>query len=615
MVNMIKELKVQVKRSMPYRYYSALRLVKDKYSIGWKDVFHDYKIYGSNCRKLLNSVKICNCGVGEFFYTIDDSIIHVSKNIVIGNIPVDYAYILNHDIRDSRMYSVISSYVGRINDKRVTLNRPHDLREALQSILFWNSLLWQTGHQLVGLGRLDKVLEPYEVPENGRQLICDFLKTLHCKYDYKSSAYKGDTGQIILLGGLESDGSYFTNQYTYLILECLMEINLPDPKVLLRVSKSMPENLLELAVKCIMTGVGSPLLSNDDKVVPCLIDFGYDYEDAYNYGVSACWEPLSIGNSLEQNNMDNIAFGKCAHEMIVSDEFSECENFEQVLALYKKILHRSIDELIIRINRIRWEKDPILSMLMGVEDIAGGDAKYNNYGILSIGLSSAIDSLLNIKRLAFEKKEYDLAKLKSTIVKDHEKSIRSFTLEKSGFGTDDDEAVQLTNYIISDTENYLKSYRNMFGGKVKFGLSSPAYIVSAYEAGATLDGRKAGEPFRTHISKDSNDITGIINFETRLKFTGLSCNANVLDIVIPKNIIEDNINKILKYIQVAISEGIFQMQFNVLSSVQLMDAKEHPENHMNLIVRVWGFSAYFNDLPEEYKDLLIKRALESESAA
>lgn len=64
-----------------------------------------------------------------------------------------------------------------------------------------------------------------------------------------------------------------------------------------------------------------------------------------------------------------------------------------------------------------------------------------------------------------------------------------------------------------------------------------------------------------------------------------------------------------------IKEGIFQLQMNVLSYKQLVEAKLHPEKYPNLIVRVWGFSAYFNDLPEEYKDNLIKRAKEMEKIA
>lgn len=51
---------------------------------------------------------------------------------------------------------------------------------------------------------------------------------------------------------------------------------------------------------------------------------------------------------------------------------------------------------------------------------------------------------------------------------------------------------------------------------------------------------------------------------------------------------------------------------NVLSYAQLVDAKAHPEKYPNLIVRVWGFSSYFNDLPGEYKDHLINRAKQME---
>ena len=59
------------------------------------------------------------------------------------------------------------------------------------------------------------------------------------------------------------------------------------------------------------------------------------------------------------------------------------------------------------------------------------------------------------------------------------------------------------------------------------------------------------------------------------------------------------------------------MQVNVVSSDVLIEALEHPEKHVGLIVRVWGFSAYFNNLiiiilkcPD--KKLLIKRALVNE---
>ena len=54
------------------------------------------------------------------------------------------------------------------------------------------------------------------------------------------------------------------------------------------------------------------------------------------------------------------------------------------------------------------------------------------------------------------------------------------------------------------------------------------------------------------------------------------------------------------------------MQMNVVSSKTLLEARKSPEKFPNLVVRVWGFSSYFKDLPEEYKDILIERAIKSE---
>jgi formate C-acetyltransferase len=77
------------------------------------------------------------------------------------------------------------------------------------------------------------------------------------------------------LGGLEPDNTYFSNDLTYLFIKSVQELQLPDPKLILRYSHDIPRNLMELALKCIATGVGSPLISNDDIIINKLIDFGY----------------------------------------------------------------------------------------------------------------------------------------------------------------------------------------------------------------------------------------------------------------------------------------------------------------------------------------------------
>lgn len=597
-----------------YRYLKTCKEYSNKYGVGLKTAFSEAKPVKYDVPLILEKAKINNVGVGDFFYSIDHSVVVKTKDIIVDNMPVDYSYIINEKLGTSDIENAIRAYVKKINDPRVSLEKPTNLRSALQAILFWNSLLWQTGHTLVGLGRLDKVLGAYEVPENAESLICDFLKTLHSEYTFKSASLKGDTGQLIILGGVDTENGYFCNEYTRLFIKCLKKVHLPDPKILLRCSAAMPTDLLELSMECNVTGIGSPLFSNDDTIIPHLMDFGYDREDAYNYGVSACWEPLSIGNSLEQNNLANIEYGKCAHAMIMDDHFVQCTDMKTIVALYVKKLQEDCQSIICGLDSIQWQKDPLLSFMMGLnQDISEGGAKYNDYGILSIGMSAAVNSLLNINKYVFEEKRYSLEKIQNTVKDNYKDGIEPFDRNENGYGTDSPEAIELTNYLIKQTENNFKSYRNMLGGKVKFGLSSPSYLDLGKNCGATLDGRKANEPFQTHISRDKGEpLTEIMNFESKLQFSGVSSNANVLDVMIPASLIKDNISKFAIYMKGGIKEGIFQLQMNVLSYAQLVDAKAHPENYPNLIVRVWGFSAYFNDLPEEYKDNLIRRAKEME---
>ena len=122
--------------------------------------------------------------------------------------------------------------------------------------------MWQTRHGLNGLGRLDKILgslyqKDLENNVISKQeaygMIIDFLNTLSQWYVYKSSSILGDVGQIIVLGGMETDGSYFCNDLTYMFLKAQAELGKPDPKTLIRVSKKMPKNLLGVSIESLMT--------------------------------------------------------------------------------------------------------------------------------------------------------------------------------------------------------------------------------------------------------------------------------------------------------------------------------------------------------------------------
>lgn len=566
-------------------------------------------------------------------YYIDTDVVVYAENKIIENIPYNYERILSEgsehliDTYFLKDFSLSRRALGEILLKERERFYGGDvpdsitcLYDALQEILFWNQILWQTGHRLNGLGRLDKILYPYyKDDENGFALIKEFCKTLDCFYNFKSNSLLGDTGQVIVLGGMNEKGEYEVNELTYMFIQAIKELRLPDPKILLRVSEKMPDDLLELAIECIASGVGSPLLSNDDVVIPCIKQFGYEHADAVNYAVSACWEPLIPGKSLEQNNMADIAFPIPLINLITCEK--EFESFDDFLKMYKEYLIQYVQEILSGINSVKWEKDSILSMVMydcerKTLDISKGGARYNNYGLLSVGMANAINSLINIKKYVFEEKVFDLSDIskaiKSNYVSNHD-LYSVFSSEKKYFGVDSEEYVLLTNEIMGVVDNRLKDFRNEFGGRVKIGYSSPNYLVMGQKIRATCDGRLNGQPLSTHISNDElSAYTELINFASDLNYSECKSNGNVVDIMIHSNFLHNNMDAFLSFVKASIRKGVFQLQFNVVSVHDMIDAQLHPEKYKGLIVRVWGFSAYFVDLPKEYQDMLIKRAKDGE---
>ncbi|WP_270638863.1 pyruvate formate lyase family protein [Megamonas funiformis] len=566
----------------------------------------DYGIILNNSiNSLIKKYEYKNNSIGQEYYKLLKGI-NLYLDRIINKIEIE---LKNSKKNEFYLWRSLELFKNMKNKKAETVE------DVFQRVIFWSSIFWQSQHRLMGLGRMDKLLNNINFEgsdEELKVLIKDFYKTMHKYYLFKSNALIGDTGQIIILGGLENNNSYFCNKYTYAFIEALKEQPLPDPKILLRVAKSMPDDLLELALKCIATGVGSPLLSNDEIVVESLKELTEDENDAFNYVTSACWEPLIYGKSMDKNNLSCINYAQPIVDMYKDKEFFKCTRFEDVLNLYLKYLNIQLDNIKNRLDKIKWEKDPLISMFFSScidndKDISEGGGSYNNYGILSVGLANAIDSLCIIRDLLSLGIEYQLEDLISN------KNIANKEIEKikrnKYFAKDDDNIVKLVKEILDFTNLNLKNYCNKFGGKIKWGLSSPGYIDLGKITEATFDGRDGGDPLSVHISSiDSISYTEIINFSSKIYYKGIRSNGNVVDLFISPNWINDNFEKFFLFIKASINVGFFQMQMNVVSSKQLIEAQLNPLKYPNLIVRVWGFSALFNDLPKEYQDLLIKRA-------
>lgn len=343
------------------------------------------------------------------------------NNICILEAVIDYIYRIDKELsrykQDECIQRTRKFFINMIN------HSAKSLEDALQRIIFWSSIFWQSGHRLMGLGRLDYILDKFEIPakKEAISIICDFYQEMNRYYAFKSNAESlGDTGQIIVLGGKNADGSYFNNELTYYFIDALKTNPIPDPKLMVRVSKDMPRLLLDHCIKCLSTGVGSPLLANDDIIIKKLTDFGYSKYDAFNYVVSACWEPLAYGCSFEQNNIADINFAHVFVNTYLDSNFVTCNSFNELVQLYQSKLDEHIATLFKTIDSIKWAEDPLLSLftkdcLKNNKDISCGGARYNNYGLLSVGLSNAINSLLYINNNVFNNKHYSLYDIKNIL--------------------------------------------------------------------------------------------------------------------------------------------------------------------------------------------------------
>ena len=67
------------------------------------------------------------------------------------------------------------------------------------------------------------------------------------------------------------------------------------------------------------------------------------------------------------------------------------------------------------------------------------------------------------------------------------------------------------------------------------------------------------------------------------------------------------IQKVAQLVKTYIDLGGHQLQLNAVNADVLRDAQQHPEDHQQLVVRIWGWSAYFVELDKEYQDHVLQR--------
>ncbi len=497
-----------------------------------------------------------------------------------------------------------------------------NFHEALQFFRILHYALWLEGNYHNTIGRFDKHMYPYlkadmekgiYTYESALELLEDFFLSFNKDSDIYVGVQQGDNGQSMMLGGCDEEGNDVYNLLSELCLKASCNNKMIDPKINLRVSKNTPAERYTEATKLTKAGLGFPQYSNDDVVIPALEKMGYSQNDAVNYTVAACWEFIIPGVGADVANISALSYPK-AVDVALHNNLLNSNSYEEFFAFVKTEIQKECDSICAGIKDLWFIPSPFMNVLMDCDIYDGG--KYNNFGIHGTGIATAADSLAAIKKYVFEEKLIKKEVLIKAIDSNFENTpelLHKLRFEAPKLGNNDDFVDSIATELLDAFANALNGKTNCRGGIFRAGTGSAMYYLwHANEIGASADGRRAKEPFGTNYSvslfaKVKGPVSVIASM-TKQHFEN-AMNGGPLTLEFHQSIFadDDGIEKVGLLVKSFIDRGGHQLQLNTVNLDRMLDAQKHPENHRQLVVRIWGWSAYFVELDKEYQDHVIAR--------
>jgi trans-4-hydroxy-L-proline dehydratase len=267
-----------------------------------------------------------------------------------------------------------------------------------------------------------------------------------------------------------------------------------------------------------------------------------------------------------------------------------------------------------------WLPVPFLSLLVedciaNGKDYNCGGARYNTSYIQGVGLGSITDILTSIRYNIYDKKRFTWKELSDALDADFngfEEIQHDLIYETPKFGNDDDYADQQAVLAFEIYYNSINGRPNTRGGVHRINmLPTTSHVYFGSLTGATPDGRNSAIPLSEGISPfhgaDHNGPTSVIKSVSKIDH--LRTGGTLLNQKFSPSFFEDeeSYSNLTALIRSYFSLDGHHIQFNVVKADTLRDAQIHPERHRDLIVRVAGYSDYFNDLGEDLQNEIIGR--------
>ena len=431
-------------------------------------------------------------------------------------------------------------------------------------------------------------------------------------------------GWSAAIGGTDSKGGPAYNELTLACLEAAEHLRRPNLQ--LHVRRDMPAEVWNAALSTLATGCGLPALHNEEAFIDSLrsADLGIREEDLGAYNGGGCTETMIHGLS----NVGSLDAGinlPLVLRHTLGEQLGKMTDFESLTASLKLDIVEAIGEIERYVNadqeaKSRLRPQPMRSLLIddcidtGVEYNAGG-ARYNWSVINVAGLANVVDSLAAIREMIFERGEISGPGMLKILNRDFkgDEEIRQRLSLCPKYGNDDPKADDIAKDISGFVfEQFLKRKAWRGGRFVPSCLMFTTYAGAGKPVGATPDGRLSGDPIADsagpHQGRDRSGPTAMLKSVAGIP-QHLAPGTLVVNIRFSKKLFagDEGRRHLKSLFRTYFDMGGMQLQVNVVDQEVLEDAIAHPEKHEDLVVRIGGYSEYFNSLSPELKQTILLR--------
>lgn len=549
--------------------------------------------------------------------------------------------------------------------ERVPYEPARSFREAVQSVWFIQLILQieSNGHSL-SYGRFDQYMFPYYQADIAsgaitrdealELLTCLWIKTLSVN-KVRSQAHTFSSAgspmyQNVTIGGQTTDKRDAVNDLSFLVLQSVAQTRLTQPNLTVRYHAGLNKQFYDECIEVMKLGFGMPALNNDEVIIPSFIKWGVAEEDAYNYSAIGCVETAVPGKwGYRCTGMSYVNFPRMLL-CVMNDgvdvttgkrfakgygSFRDMKSYDELMEAWDKTIREITRASVIVENAIdkaseRDVPDVLCSAL--TDDCIGrgktikeGGAVYDFISGLQVGIANMADSLAAIKKLVFDEGRITPAELADALETDFagekgERIRQMLVNDAPKYGNDDDSVDQL---VVDAYQSYIDEIakypntrhgRGPIGGIRYAGTSSiSANVGQGMGTMATPDGRHAHEPLAEGCSPahnaDTHGPTAVFKSVSKLPTEKITGGVLLNQKMAPTMLASERNKQKLEMLISAFFDRLhgYHVQYNIVSRETLLDAQAHPERHKDLIVRVAGYSAFFNVLSRATQDDIIAR--------